>query len=65
MQDLDPDDPRPPYQQVANALRTGLEADAQLGDVGPADRLAVLEDHAAAKRPADDPAGLAHAGDTA
>lgn len=35
---LDPDDPRPPYQQVADALRTDIES----GDLAPGAQLPAL-----------------------
>lgn len=35
MDELDPDDPRPPYQQLAHRLRAAMEA----GDYGPGERL--------------------------
>lgn len=35
MDELDPDDPRPPYQQLANRLRAAMEA----GDYEPGEQL--------------------------
>ncbi len=36
---LDPDDARPPYQQLADALRTGIQS----GDLAPGEQLPTLQ----------------------